>query len=142
MHMWTHFGKLISPFFFKHTTVNPIFSYVLFFCSYITIASSSMATFRSEHLEKDTIAMVPVHGYVNNTNFSHEAIRWLDYVALKEGISIQHALNNKGECKVEGISVDGYCEETKTIYQFHVRKLILLSPYVERISVNISKLNK
>ncbi|GBN72881.1 hypothetical protein AVEN_272306-1 [Araneus ventricosus] len=86
---------------------------------YVTIASACMTTFRAKHLEKDTIAMVPIHGYVDKTKFSHDAIRWLDYVALKENISIKHGMNQTGEQIVNGISVDGYCDETKTIYQFH-----------------------
>ncbi|GBM75550.1 hypothetical protein AVEN_180660-1 [Araneus ventricosus] len=76
------------------------------FC-YVTIASACMATFRAKHLEKDTIAMVPMHGHVNKTKFSHDAIRWMEYVALKESISIKHAMNQTGEQIVNGISVDG-----------------------------------
>ncbi|XP_042906126.2 uncharacterized protein [Parasteatoda tepidariorum] len=32
---------------------------------------------------------------------------------------IEHALSNKGEVKIGGMSVDGLCRETKTIYQYH-----------------------
>ncbi|GBL60239.1 hypothetical protein AVEN_60158-1 [Araneus ventricosus] len=78
-----------------------------------------MAAFRVKHLVQDTIAMVPVHGYINRTKFSHEAIRWLDYIALKETVTIQHSLNQKGEKSGNGLSVDGYCAETNTVYQFH-----------------------
>ena len=67
--------------------------------------------------------MVPIHGYVNKTNFSRDSIRWLDYVTTTQGIRIQHALNGTGERKIGEISVDGFCEEAKTIYQF--RKLSL-----------------
>nr|XP_042894554.1 uncharacterized protein LOC122268626 [Parasteatoda tepidariorum] len=45
------------------------------FC-YITIASCCMAVYRSRHLQANTIAMVPVNGYINNTNYSSDAIRW------------------------------------------------------------------
>lgn len=81
-----------------------------------------MATFRSGHIKSLTIAMVPVHGYVNRTNFSPDSIRWLDFVAHKEGLHIQHALNDAGEQKISGVSVDGFCRENKTIYQFQVKK--------------------
>lgn len=78
-----------------------------------------MAVYRSKHIQDKTIAMVPIR-YYNATNFSVDSIRWLDFVAFTEGISIQHALNGFGEKKISGISVDGFCEATNTVYQFHV----------------------
>lgn len=80
-----------------------------------------MAVYRSKHIKEDTIAMVPVRGYVNSTNFSSDSIRWLDYVAKSENLDIKHALNGLGEKRIENMSVDGYCEENNTIYQYHVR---------------------
>ncbi|GBN11546.1 hypothetical protein AVEN_246244-1 [Araneus ventricosus] len=91
---------------------------MLTYCSYVTIASVCMAEYRSKHLEKETTAMVPVRGYTNHTNYSPDAIRWLDFIATKENIFIQHALNRKGERKIDDITVDGFCEETNTVYQF------------------------
>lgn len=79
-----------------------------------------MAAYRFKHLRKSSIAMVPVRGYVNRTNYSVDAIRWLDFIATKEDIFIEHALNGYGERKFDGISVDGFCEETNTVYQYHV----------------------
>lgn len=80
-----------------------------------------MATYRSGHIRENSIAMVPVHGYINKTNYSRDSIQWLDFVAFTENLQIQHALNKTGEHKIAGISVDGFCEATKTIYQYHVR---------------------
>ncbi|GBN27025.1 hypothetical protein AVEN_38544-1 [Araneus ventricosus] len=91
---------------------------MLTYCSYVTIASACMAAYRSKHLEKETTAMVPVRGYTNCTNFSPDAIRWLDFIATKESIFIEHALNRKGERKIDDITVDGFCEETKTSTNF------------------------
>lgn len=79
-----------------------------------------MAVFRSEHIHPNSIAMIPVNGYVNNVNHSPDSIRWLDYVSVTEDIAIQHARNGTGEFKVNGTYVDGYCAETNTIYQFQV----------------------
>ncbi|KAG8174576.1 hypothetical protein JTE90_022442 [Oedothorax gibbosus] len=59
------------------------------------------------------------NGYINTTNFSRDSIRWLEWVAHQESITICHALNGVGEVKVGGISVDGFCQSTRTIYQFH-----------------------
>lgn len=58
--------------------------------------------------------------------YSKIAIDWLNDIAKKENIEIQHA-ENKGEYEVqyilEGttyrIRVDGFCEKTNTAYQFH-----------------------
>ncbi|XP_035219129.1 uncharacterized protein LOC118192299 [Stegodyphus dumicola] len=88
------------------------------FC-YITIASACMAVYRSRHIIPNTIAMIPVGGYINRTNHSPDCIRWLDFIAQKESIEIEHALNGKGERRLDGISVDGYCKETNTVYQYY-----------------------
>lgn len=80
-----------------------------------------MATFRSSHIQPDTIAMVPVHGYINKTNYSPDSIRWLDFVSATQGVRIQHALNETGERKIAGVSVDGFCAENNTVYQYQVK---------------------
>ena len=54
--------------------------------------------------------------------YSHKSIAWLNSIANKDGIHIQHALNG-GEHKVQfgkyTFSFDGYCEETNTVYEFY-----------------------
>lgn len=57
------------------------------------------------------------HGY------SRKAIRWLDKMAKEKNIDIIHAENGK-ELRVElsensWYLVDGYCEKTNTVYEFH-----------------------
>ena len=79
-----------------------------------------MAIFRANHIKPQTIAMVPQHGYVTNVKFSTDSIRWMDFIAYKENIQIRHALNGRGEVNIEGHFVDGFCEATNTIYQYHV----------------------
>nr|XP_042912256.1 uncharacterized protein LOC122272525 [Parasteatoda tepidariorum] len=86
---------------------------------YVTIASSSMAIFRSGHIQPDTIAMVPVSGYTTKVNYSPDSIRWLDFLVMKDSISIKHALNGTGEVRIGGHFVDGFCESTNTVYQYH-----------------------
>ncbi|GIY68314.1 uncharacterized protein CEXT_220921 [Caerostris extrusa] len=66
-----------------------------------------MAVFRSLHVTPNTIAMVPIHGYVNDIRYSPDSIRWLDFVSHNENIVVLHALNGTGEKKIHGISVDG-----------------------------------
>ncbi|MGZ8924254.1 MAG: DUF7487 domain-containing protein [Nitrososphaeraceae archaeon] len=52
--------------------------------------------------------------------YSARQIQWLNLVAEKEEIYIQHALN-EGEYQIPGTryKADGYCSETNTIYEFH-----------------------
>lgn len=92
----------------------------LFIFSYVTIAASCMAYFRSIHIQLETIATIPTNGYVNNTSYSMDSIRWLDFVAESESIRIEHALNGRGEKKIGTKFVDGFCSQTNTVYQFHV----------------------
>ncbi|RWZ87297.1 MAG: hypothetical protein EO766_12290 [Hydrotalea sp. AMD] len=56
----------------------------------------------------------------HNVGFSQKCIHWLSNIAQIENIEIQHA-GNIGEYKISGTryKVDGYCEETNTIYEFH-----------------------
>lgn len=82
-----------------------------------------MACYRAEHIPANQIAMMPLNGYINRTNFSQDSIRWLEWVAHEGALTIQHALNGTGEVKVGGNSVDGFCEATRSVYQFHVRHI-------------------
>ena len=92
------------------------------FFRYVTIASACMATYRSGHIKENTVAMVPMHGYVSRVKHSADSLRWLDFVATTEKVRIQHAANGYGEKRIAGMSVDGFCEETNTVYQYHVSK--------------------
>ncbi|MGI0076624.1 MAG: DUF7487 domain-containing protein [Nitrosopumilaceae archaeon] len=52
--------------------------------------------------------------------FSYKCIQWLESIMQEENIFIQHA-QNIGEYRILNTrySVDGYCKETNTIYEFH-----------------------
>jgi len=53
------------------------------------------------------------------TGFSKISIEWLNSISERENIHIQCAVND-GEYKIQGIGkVDGYCQETNTVYEFH-----------------------
>ena len=45
------------------------------------------------------------------------AVKWLSYISEKEDLYIQHARNG-GEKRFSNYSLDGYCEETLTAYEF------------------------
>ena len=87
---------------------------------YITIASVCMSIYRSNYMPKDTIAIVPE--YSKTDNYSKMSIIWLNYMSKAKGLNIQHALNG-GEKKLtiddKTYKVDGFCEETNTVYEFH-----------------------
>ena len=87
---------------------------------YITIASVCMTIYRSNYMPKKTIAIVPE--YAKTDNFSKMSIMWLNYVLTTKGLNIQHALNG-GEKKLtiddKTYKVDGFCEETHTVYEFY-----------------------
>ena len=82
----------------------------------LTIAAYCMQVYRTKFLKKDTIALFPQHEELKRMQ-SHEALQWLSYTAAKEGIHIQHHRNG-GEKRVGRYSLDGYCEETHTVYEY------------------------
>ena len=81
-----------------------------------TIASYCMQVYRTKFLRKDTIALLS-QDHQLKTKQSHEALQWLSYTAEKEDIRIQH-VRNGGEKRVGNYSLDGYCEETHTAYEY------------------------
>ena len=86
------------------------------FDSATTIAAYCMQVYRTKFLQKDTIALLPQHQELKRKQ-SHEALQWLSYTAEKEGIRMQHHRNG-GEKRVGPYSLDGYCEETHTAYEY------------------------
>ena len=86
------------------------------FDSSTTIAAYCMQVYRMKFLQKDTIALLPQHQVLKRKQ-SHEALQWLSYTAEKEEIRMQHDRNG-GEKRVGPYSLDGYCEETHTAYEY------------------------
>jgi len=85
-----------------------------------TIAAACQRVFKQNHLEEETIAIIPPQGYHGNDTFSHAATEWLMYRCHIEGQNILHARNggeqHVGRLKVDGLYDDGHA---KTAYQFH-----------------------
>ena len=82
----------------------------------LTIASYCQEVYRTNFLKKDTIAIFNNHRQWK-TKQSNDAVTWLSYISEKEDLYIQH-VRNGGEKRVEHYSLDGYCEETNTAYEF------------------------
>ena len=100
---------LYREMFRKETDIDP-------FNKALTIASYCQEVYRTNFLKKDTIAI-----FNNDRQWkikqSNVAVTWLSYISEKEDLYIQH-VRNGGEKRVEPYSLDGYCEETNTAYEF------------------------
>ena len=100
---------LYREMFRKETDIDP-------FNKALTIASYCQEVYRTNFLKKDTIAI-----FNNDRQWkikqSNVAVTWLSYISEKEDLYIQH-VRNGGEKRVERYSLDGYCEETNTVYEF------------------------
>ncbi len=83
-----------------------------------TIPSVCYKVFRTYFLKENTICKIQPPA---RNQYSAKQIMWMDYVMQKENIFIQHALNG-GEVRIRcgrrHSLVDGFCEETDTIYSF------------------------
>ncbi len=57
---------------------------------------------------------------LKSKQYSNAQIKWLNFIQLKDNITIQHA-ENIGEFKIPNtiFKADGYCQETNTIYEYH-----------------------
>ena len=68
-------------------------------------------------LKPDTIGLIPTGGYSGNVNYSKKALMWLVYREQTDGCRIIHG-RNRCEYRLPELprlSVDGFCEETKTV---------------------------
>ena len=82
---------------------------------YITIASVCMALYRSKYRPENTIGIIKD---VPKNTFSKTSLQWLKYISGTENVYIQHAING-GEHFIPAVGkVDGYCEQTNTVYEF------------------------
>ena len=82
----------------------------------LTIASYCHEVYRTNYLKKDTIAVFQ-HDRQLKMKQSNMAVKWLSYEMEKNDIHIQH-VRNGGEKRVGKYSLDGYCEENHTAYEF------------------------
>ena len=82
----------------------------------LTIASYCHEVYRTNFLKKDSIAVFQ-HERQLKIKQSNMAVKWLSYEMTSKGIHIQH-VRNGGEKRVGKYSLDGYCEENHTAYEF------------------------
>ena len=90
------------------------------FLESVSIASACNKVFRRNYIKPDTIGIIPRGGYTDGKVQSKQAMMWLAYVQITEGRRLRHGHNGKEYRlrELQRYSVDGYCEETKTVYEF------------------------
>ena len=79
--------------------------------------SACHCVFRRNFMIPKTIGLIPPLGYSNETT-SHKAIIWLRYISITEKKIIQHARNGHEKSFFE-YKVDGWEDESMTVYEFH-----------------------
>jgi hypothetical protein len=71
-------------------------------------------------LQPDTIGLIPTEGYTGNVRYRKKALMWLAYKEDIDGWKILHGRNGREYRLPElpHLSVDGFCPETKKVYEF------------------------
>ena len=82
----------------------------------LTIASACHEVYRANFLKEDTIAVFERERVLKDKQ-SIMAMKWLSYEMERNGIHVVH-VRNGGEKRIGKYSVDGYCEEFHTVYEF------------------------
>jgi G:T-mismatch repair DNA endonuclease (very short patch repair protein) len=87
----------------------------------VAIASACNKVLRKLFLKPHTIGLIPTGGYTGNKNYSRKAMMWLVYREQTDECRIRHGRNGREYRLPElpNFSVDGFCEETNTVYEFN-----------------------
>lgn len=85
----------------------------------VTIASTCMSVFKSHFLKENTIGVMPPRGYRLTDRQSKKAFGWLEWVQLTQGVRLKTALNGQEVRIAHDILVDGFDENTNTVYEFY-----------------------
>ena len=107
----------------------------------LTIASYCHEVYRTNYLKKDTMAVFQ-HDHQLKMKQSNMAVKWLSYEMEKNDIHIHH-VRNGGEKRVGKYSLDGYCEEYHTVYEFqgcfwHGKRCNVMNADFEKILIVFS----
>ena len=91
------------------------------FTESVSIASACSKVLRKRFLRPNTIGLIPTGGYSCNVNQSKKALMWLVHSERTDRCKISHGRNGR-EFRLPELpllSVDGYCHEKRTVYEFH-----------------------
>ena len=83
-----------------------------------TVAQACTKVWRKNHIPEHRIAIIPPEGYPYQNNYSIKAVRWIQSEGKTQSIEIKHALNGR-EQRINGHYVDGYHEESRTVFEFY-----------------------
>jgi len=86
----------------------------------LVIASACNKVLWPKFLKPDTIGLIPTGGYTCNNKYNKKAIMWLLHMEQNDGVEIKHACNEREYMpELPHFSVDGYCAETNTVYEYY-----------------------
>ena len=85
----------------------------------ITIASLCNHIYRRNFMKEDSIGLIPENGYNPKQKYSMKSLFWLKYQSYIDKVEIRHARSIEKEKQIGLYTLDGYCEENKTIYEFN-----------------------
>jgi hypothetical protein len=96
-----------------------VFGIIDVFLEAVTIAPACNKVLRKKFPKPGTIGLLPAGGYSANNRYSKKALMWLLHMEQTDGCQI-HARNAREYRPPELLhySVDGYCAETRTVYEF------------------------
>ena len=85
-----------------------------------TISNACNKVIRKKFLKPHMIWLISAGGYRCNQNYSKKALIWLLHMEHVDGCRIAHARNGREYTLSElpFYSVDGYCHETRAVYEF------------------------
>ena len=93
---------------------------VIVFLVSCTIASACNKVFRQRFLKPEIIGLIPAGGYSCNQNYSKKALMLLLHIEEVDDCKIMYATNGREYRlpELHRFSVDGYCAETRTVYEY------------------------
>ena len=83
-----------------------------------------MAVYRSKYLKEKTLLYLKTSIAIVTNLFQKSSIEWLEFIAAQTNSKILHACNSGEKVIVDDefgkkYYVDGFCEETGIVYEFH-----------------------
>ena len=96
------------------------------FLESLTIAPVCNKLLHKRFLKPNTIGLIHPGGYTGNVNYSNKDIMWLLYREQIDGCTIRHARKwcEYRPPELPKLSVEGFCVETRTVYEFLVRMFL------------------
>jgi hypothetical protein len=90
------------------------------FLEAVTIACECNKMLCKKFLKPETIGLLPPGDYSANNRYNKKTLMWLLHMEQTDDCHIQHARNGReySPPELSHYSVDGYCSETRTAYEF------------------------